>query len=136
MIQTFGYSHPELPRVDVPIGKSCGWCDEVFVEADLGVIVTHVGALPNYVGPPPADIEDAPKDFFLSEDKGPIAVGSAIAYHRECFMRQIVGSVAHQKGTCTCFGGTEAETPADLSPRQEAVAAVAIFRSKERASDA
>jgi hypothetical protein len=131
VIRTFGYSHPELPRVEAPVGQICGWCSEAFAANDLGVVIPHVGALPNYVGPPPIDVDDAPKELFLSREDGPIARAGAIAYHRECFMRQVVGSVAHQRKTCTCFGGTEAEIPAELTPRQEAAAAVALFKSKE-----
>lgn len=133
MIRTFGYSHPELPRVEVPVGTTCGWCDEAFVTADLGVIVPHIGALPNYVGPPPIDVDDAPRELFLSSrDEGPIAEASAIAYHRECFMRQIVGSVAHQKGTCSCHGGkADAEIATDMTPRQEAAAAVALWKDRQ-----
>jgi hypothetical protein len=133
MIRTFGYSHPELPRVEVPIGKACGWCSEVFAAEDVGVFIPHVGALPNYVGPPPVDLDDAPKELFLSGEAGPIAEGNAIAYHRECFMRQVVGSVAHQKGTCSCAGEPKADDGAsnDLTLRQEAAAAVAIFKARQ-----
>lgn len=30
--------------------------------------------------------------------------------HIECFLRSILGSVAHLRGTCSCFGGTDVET--------------------------
>jgi hypothetical protein len=121
VIRTFGYSHPELPRVEAPVGQICGWCSEAFVADDLGVALPHVGELPGR--------NSAPAEVFLSENTTPKS--AEISYHRECFMRQVVGSVAHQRKTCTCFGGTEAEDPAELTPRQEAAAAVALFKSKE-----
>lgn len=42
--------------------------------------------------------------------------------HVECFLRQIVGSVAHQKGLCSCCGAKE-EKFSDMTPRQEAILA-------------
>jgi hypothetical protein len=131
VIRTFGYSHPELPRVEVPVGQICTWCREAFVADDLGVVVPHVSEVPNR--------GSAPAEIFLSDGTAPKIGenrrdGSTIPYHRECFMRQVVGSVAHQNGTCSCFGGSEAEVLTDLTPRQEAAAAVAIFKSRKAAS--
>lgn len=120
MIRTFGYSHPELPRVEVPVGGSCDWCRETFVAADLGVVVPHVGSLPR-------QHSAVPGDRFLGKNHDPDQIESQNSLHRECFIRQIVGSVAHQKRTCRCFGGTDAEIDGDLSPRQAAIAADAIF---------
>ena len=99
-MKTFGYSHPELPRVDAPVGEPCGWCAETIAAGDLGVMVPHLGE--------DDEMRDRP-------------------VHRECFLRQIVGSVAHQRKTCHCFGGADDEISSDLSIRQEAIAAVAIF---------
>jgi hypothetical protein len=42
--------------------------------------------------------------------------------HLECSVRCIVGSVAHQKGECLCFGGTGEDAP-DLRRREAALAA-------------
>jgi hypothetical protein len=42
--------------------------------------------------------------------------------HQECLLRMALGSVGHQKGTCSCHGGTE-EDPPEMTKRQAAVAA-------------
>lgn len=41
--------------------------------------------------------------------------------HLECSVRCLVGSVAHQKRECSCFGGTGEDAP-NLSSRQAALA--------------
>jgi hypothetical protein len=46
--------------------------------------------------------------------------------HYECLMRAIVGSVGHQNGLCSCFGGTE-EDPPGLTRRQAAIAAARLW---------
>jgi hypothetical protein len=43
--------------------------------------------------------------------------------HRECYLRQIYGSVGHQRRKCSCFGGIE-EDPVDMTVREAARAAV------------
>lgn len=43
--------------------------------------------------------------------------------HWECAARQVVGSVGHQRRTCSCYGGSE-EDPEGLTRREAAVAAV------------
>lgn len=48
-------------------------------------------------------------------------------YHLECFLRQITGSVGHQRKTCSCFGGRE-EDPKGMTLREAARAAVDEFR--------
>lgn len=45
--------------------------------------------------------------------------------HRECLLRQVIGSVAHQQGRCSCYGFTE--EPTGLTARQDARAAVALW---------
>lgn len=47
--------------------------------------------------------------------------GSEVRYHRECWVRAIVGSVAHLERRCSCFvpGSTETDPP-DLTKRQAA----------------
>lgn len=47
--------------------------------------------------------------------------------HRECMLRQIVGSIGHQKGTCGCYGECETD-PVDMSVREAARAAVAYWQ--------
>jgi hypothetical protein len=48
-------------------------------------------------------------------------------YHFECHFRMIVGSVAHQQGRCSCFGGTKHEPPG-VTLRQSAVAAYRYWK--------
>jgi hypothetical protein len=45
--------------------------------------------------------------------------------HRECMIRMVMGSVAHQEERCSCFGGTGEDDP-DLSIRENAKAAAAV----------
>lgn len=46
--------------------------------------------------------------------------------HRECAIRSVVGSVGHQIGECSCYGGSR-EDPPGLSKREAAQAASALF---------
>lgn len=48
------------------------------------------------------------------------------AWHDECGLRSIIGSVGHQERRCSCFGGTE-EDPPGLTRREAAVAAALLF---------
>ena len=47
--------------------------------------------------------------------------------HYECAIRGVVGSVGHQRGTCSCFGGTE-EDPPGLTKREAAIAALVVWK--------
>jgi len=46
--------------------------------------------------------------------------------HRECLLRNVVGSLAHQVGTCSCYGGTRHDDP-NLTLRENAKAAARYF---------
>lgn len=71
------------------------------------------------------------EEMFVDGDQGLLDAGDA-PQHRECFFRSIFGSVGHQKGTCSCFGGSE-EDPPDMTRRQAARAAMEIFlRTRDR----
>ena len=48
--------------------------------------------------------------------------GGNDAIHRECLVRQVVGSVAHQQHRCLCYGGTDEDAP-EMSRRESALAA-------------
>lgn len=48
------------------------------------------------------------------------------AVHRECLVRQVVGSIGHQQKKCSCYGGNE-EDPSGLSKRQAAILACQYF---------
>lgn len=48
--------------------------------------------------------------------------------HRTCFLRQIVGSVAHQERRCHCYDrSSEADDPPGMTRREGARAAVELF---------
>jgi|SRR5215831_7111760 len=54
--------------------------------------------------------------------------------HVECLIRMTVGSVGHQRGTCSCHGGTE-EDPPGLTRREAARAAMDYCGLKAAASE-
>jgi hypothetical protein len=47
-------------------------------------------------------------------------------FHRECIVRIVLGSAAHQLGECSCFGGDRADPPG-FSAREAAQLAYATF---------
>jgi hypothetical protein len=50
-------------------------------------------------------------------------------YHLECEARMVIGGANHLLGRCTCCGGTEPPDNPALSKRDQARAALAIFRA-------
>lgn len=58
----------------------------------------------------------------------PVAQGK---FHRECLIRSISGSLAHQQQKCLCFGGTGEDDP-NLSIRENARAAARYSDEKLR----
>jgi hypothetical protein len=60
-------------------------------------------------------VETGDRGVFIDNEPRPL--------HFECFMRGIVGSVGHQKGTCGCYGGSE-DDPPGATPREAARAAL------------
>lgn len=110
-MQWFGESwgapfNETTPHVDTPVGKLCnGWCEEEIEAGDSGVIMGGVGM-----------------------DDKPILV----CYHRNCYLRQVLGSIGHQKGLCRCFGNMPGDTdhmddPPGMTLREAADAAVEFF---------
>lgn len=83
----------------VPIGGQCAYCDETIIASDHGVIVPSINQ---------TDLRHVP-------------------LHGECFVRQIVGGINHQRGKCFCCGGNSEPDPATLTKRQAAKLAVAYF---------
>ncbi len=84
-------------KAPVPVGEPCAWCEELIAEGDSGIIMWHA-----------------------STERG-----GWRAYHKECSGRQILGSVGHQRGLCTCDGGPGTmEDPPGLTKREAARAAV------------
>lgn len=48
-----------------------------------------------------------------------------VVIHYECGARAAIGSVGHQLGTCSCYGGTE-DDPPGMTRREAARAALAL----------
>lgn len=72
----------------------------------------------------------------LPEERMPPDAHGAQDIHRECLIRSIIGSVAHQKRLCRCHGKVH-EDDARLSIRQNAKAAMDYFLlNQERAAKA
>lgn len=66
------------------------------------------------------------------KDEGVMLSGSDDPWHQECFLRQILGSVAHQTRRCSCYGGDGNEDDDDLSRREAARRAVAYYQNHTR----
>lgn len=58
----------------------------------------------------------------------PAKSGPPVAVHRECMIRMVMGGVNHQRGLCTCCGGTEWPDPPSLSTREAARVAWMYYR--------
>jgi hypothetical protein len=91
---------PDLERIEPPTCAPCGRCGEPITRGDSGYAIPCLGE--------------------------PLLV----PYHRECFMRMTIGSVAHQQKKCFCFGGVGEDDPA-LTSREAALAAVAYFERRK-----
>lgn len=50
--------------------------------------------------------------------------------HRECMIRSVVGGVNHLMGRCCCCGGDLPPDPPDLTRREAARQAVALWESQ------
>lgn len=50
--------------------------------------------------------------------------------HWECAARMVIGGANHLLGRCTCCGGTEPPDDPNLSRREQARTALAIFRAQ------
>ena len=102
----FGRPYPypaydEVECVPIPVGVACGHCNEPIGIMDDGWVCPYLGGC-----------------------SGP----DELAFHRACFMRSTIGSVAHQMRRCSCFvrGSTEEDHPA-MTKREAAEAAMAYF---------
>jgi hypothetical protein len=83
-------------RVATPTGRLCSWCDEPIEAADQGVVV-------------PCVVENRLDDT---------------AWHYECWLRQLAGSVAHIRQKCSCFiPGSDENDPPGMTRREAAHAA-------------
>lgn len=75
-----------------------------------------------------------PGDLFVGEECAlcgkQLKTGSlslACPMHRECYLRSTMGGVNHQRGDCTCHGGTADPDPEHLDNREAAIAAFYYF---------
>jgi hypothetical protein len=104
MNYSFGHErHPDFEECAIPLGVPCEWCEEVFIEEDNGFAIPHI-------------------------EEHIVRLGF---YHRECHIRQVIGSVAHQLKTCHCFipGASELDPP-ELTIRQAARLALELFEKE------
>lgn len=95
----FGGFNNNFELVSTPVGKVCLWCEEKIKDGDKGFLISNISN---------------------TEEYNPA--------HTECFLRQIYGSIGHQKKNCSCFGGSE-EDPVGLSKRESAIVAVDYFKN-------
>lgn len=86
-------------HIDIPVGESCVHCAEPIGADDAGVTTAALIAV-NRV--------------------------DAVHYHKNCWLSEVVGSLAHQLRTCKCHGG-DGHVPAGLTVREQADMAVDIF---------
>jgi hypothetical protein len=57
----------------------------------------------------------------MGEDGVILADGTSVL-HRECNLRMVAGSLAHQQRRCTCYGGTGSDEEEGMTRRQGAQA--------------
>ncbi len=58
------------------------------------------------------------------------------AMHRNCMLRGVIGSVAHQERRCSCYlPGSTAGDPPGMTLRQAADAAVSLWESCRRTGE-
>ena len=91
-----------LEQVQIPIGEKCAWCDEEFIENDQGLEIPHLGEVIEFR-----------------------------SFHKNCFLREIVGSLGHQQKKCSCHGG-DTEDPPEMSIREAANAAVDFWMKQNQ----
>ncbi len=75
------------------------------------------------------------EETFVAEDSGVIdCIGNAMHYN--CFLRGIIGSVAHLQKVCCCFvrGASEGDPPG-MTRRQAADAAVKLWETLREVHD-
>lgn len=109
------------PRAETPIGATCMWCDEPIEPDADGVLMPTVTGLFD-----PATRSFTPQP---AQEK---------PMHAECFLRQLGGSVLHQRGLCGCGGNPARPTPeleadlAKMTKREEAIFACELFCKQSR----
>lgn len=70
------------------------------------------------------------KEEVLPGEESPIPLnGHRGNAHRECMVRSVAGSVGHQSGRCSCYGGEE-EDPPGMTLREASRAAYDMFTGR------
>lgn len=105
LVRVFGRDHEILTRIPTPVGTACNYCEEMFIVGDVGFSLMECSN------------DD---DQFTYE---------RVFLHHACFMRGIIGSVAHIEKRCSCFGpgGSDQDDPG-LSRREAAEASLAAYQ--------
>jgi hypothetical protein len=94
--------------VPAPLGEKCMHCEEPIGPEDQGFLIRHLCEHGSNHAP----------------------------YHRECFMRSIIGSVSHQLRMCSCFepGSTCGDDPR-LTKRQAAKESFQLYLWRQELGD-
>lgn len=58
-------------------------------------------------------------EVFVDGDQG-ITNSQCYSWHKECYLRGILGGANHIRGTCSCCGGTDDPDPSNVSKREAA----------------
>jgi hypothetical protein len=92
------FCHDRPNCAEPPVGELCGYCEEPITLRDRGYLIPH--------------LQDVDKAILQP-------------WHIECFIRNVAGSVAHQRRQCGCYDKTRSG-PCDnaaLTRRQNAILA-------------
>lgn len=97
-------------QVETPVGTPCGYCADPIEEGDTGTLETYV----------------------VLVDGEPVAETRPV--HYECNMRQVIGSVAHVEGICSCNipGSIEGDPPGSSLHEGALLAVMAWQRTKAK----
>lgn len=110
MTAYFGPEHYRAKHevmVATPVGQPCLHCAEPIEQGEMGTFLNVV------------DVD---------------LVGTLRPAHYECSMRDTIGSLAHQEGTCSCFvPGVQDEDPAGMTRHEAAILALALWQSRRSA---
>lgn len=92
-------------------------------DAGFGGVCDEASRVHRPIGKPCAYCDDP----IGPDDEGLLLAGSNNPWHHECLIRQVVGSVAHQTQTCSCYGGSGEDDPG-ISKHEAALRAVFYWR--------
>lgn len=86
-------------EVPAPVGLACLYCKEAIAKDDQGFMML---------------VMRAARESSLEPE------------HRNCHLRDVIGSVGHLRKQCSCYGGTEGD-PEGMTKREAAEAAVKLY---------